>query len=246
MTKGKQWVAQDLPIDDVRVHQGLQFRVGGLNQANLNRIRKPLQHGEDARDPIDVARVGKALYVVDGFHRLEAYRAERRPTIPARVAKMSLEEATEHAKTSNAANGKPYSRADKLALWQAYVDAGWHLADEGTPLASRVIAKELGDIFSHETIRKKLKAIGLELDVDVEFDGTYKPQGPSEEELEQELLEEAEDAVGALGGALVTLEPTDRERLVAHARRILDAVELEDERERVEALKALRAPLLDI
>lgn len=245
MTKGKQWVTQDLPIDDIRTHSGLQPRVGGIDPTNLRRIVATLQNGGEARDPIDVARVGKALYVVDGFHRLAAYRLERRPTIPARVAKMSLEEATGYARVANAANGKGLSRVDKQALWETYVAEGRHL-DDGVPRSSRAIAGELGHLYSHETIRKKLRALGLHLDEDVEYDGHYRSRGPSEEDLELYRLEDAEDAVGKLGGLLATLTPHDRDRLIGKARAILDAVEHGDDEERQAALGDLRAPLLDI
>jgi hypothetical protein len=244
MTKGKQWAAMDLPIDDVRRHQSFQYRVDGIDAANLKRIRRVLAAGGETRDPIRVARIGKALYLLDGFHRLEAYRLERRHTIPALVAKMSLEEAREEARRSNAANGKPYSPKDKVALWEAFVAEGRHL-DERTesPKASRVIADELGGFWSHETIRKKLKELGHELDEDVEFDGEYKPLGPTEEQMAEERLEEAEDAIGTLGSVLPTLDAYDRARLLQQARAILDAVEDDDGPGREKALAELRVPM---
>lgn len=243
-TKGRQWAELELPIDDVRTHRDLQCRVGGLDQANVNRIRRVLASGKEARDPIRVARVGKALYVVDGHHRLEAYRSERRATVPAKVAKMGLEEAKREAEAANAANGKSLTRSDKEALWQAFVAEGRHLDDvTGTVRASWAIAADLHGLWSHETIRKKLKAAGVEMDVDVEYGGDFKPYGPSEEQLEQERLEEAEDAIGSLGALLVSLDALNRRRLIDQTRKVLDAVERGDERGRQEALKVLRDPL---
>lgn len=243
MTRGKQWELLDLPIDDARTHPSLQNRVDGLNTANLSKIVRTLAAGGEAREPIRVARVGKVLYVVDGFHRREAYRREGRTTIPALVAKMDLDEAQEYARTANVANGKPLSRADKEALWKAYMADGRHLDPEGTPKSSRVIEAELGHVWSHETIRKKLKDAGVEVDATVEFPDGYKPYGPSEAQMYEDDVMETERAIGDLGGLLPTLEVDDRRRYLDYARTVLDAIEEGDEQARVEALEHMRDPL---
>lgn len=243
MTQGKQWVPLDLPIDDARTHPSLQNRVDGLDVANLNKIVRTLAAGGEAREPIRVARVGKSLYVIDGFHRREAYLREGRTTIPALVAKMSLQEAQEYARTANVANGKPLSRFDKEALWKAYVGQRRHLDAEGSPRPSRVIEAELGHVWSHETIRKKLKADGVELDSVVEFPDGYKPRRPSEEMMYEDGLLETERAIGDLGALLPSLDANDRQRYFQYARSILEAIELGDEEARIEALERMRDPL---
>lgn len=245
MTIGKHWEAHELPLDDVRTHKSLQNRADGLDAANVNRIRRALAAGEETRDPIRVARVGKAFYVVDGFHRCEAYLEEGRHTIPALVAKMSLQEAQEYARKANAANGKPLSRADKEVLWQTYVAEGRHLDDDGIARSSREIARDLGYIWAHETVRKKLKALGIEMDEVVEFPGGYKPRDEelTEQDLEELRTEEAEDAIGALAGLLPTLDSGTKARLISATRKLLDALEQGEETTRLQALEALRHPL---
>ena len=243
MTQGKQWEPCDLPIDDARTHPSLQNRVDGLDAANLNKIVRTLAAGGEAREPIRVARVGKSLYVIDGFHRREAYRQEGRTTIPALVAKMSLPEAQEYARTANVANGKPLSRADKEALWKAYVDEGRHLDAEGTPRPSRAIGADLGHVWSHETIRKKLRAEGVQLDTAVEFPDGYKRRQMSEQDMAEAQLFDAEVAIGDLGALLPALDPDDQRRLVAAARAVLDAIDNDDDGAREEALSRLRNPL---
>ena len=241
--QGKQWEKLDVPINDARTHPSLQNRVDGLDTANLNKIRRTLSAGGETREPIRVARVGKALYVVDGFHRREAYLREGRTSIPALVAKMSLKEAQAYAETANVANGKPLSRFDKEGLWENYVAQGRHLSSDGTPLSSRAISAELGHIWSHETIRKKLRARGIDMDVQVEFPEGYKAYGPSEEQLYQEALECAEIAIGDVGAILPTLDEYDRKRLLLSAREVLLAIEQNDEAARVSALRSMREPL---
>lgn len=97
MTRGKQWKREDLPLDAIVQRDDFQFRKGGLNKRNLDRIVATLRAGGEAKDPVRVARVGKNLYLVDGFHRMEAYRRTGRRTVSAEVAKMSLGEAKDEA-----------------------------------------------------------------------------------------------------------------------------------------------------
>lgn len=223
VTPGKRWEPAELPLGDVRVRPDFQFRVLGADSANLNRIVSTLQAGGEARDPVRVARIGKALYLVDGFHRLEAYRKAGRQTIPALVAKLSLEEAREAARASNAMNGKGYSRADRQCIFDDYVAEGRHRDEDGRTKSSRTIEVELGGLYSHETIRKRLKDRG-ELDEETEFPHGYKPR-LSDEDLEAELAEEAEDCLRRFGSLLPDLEPWDRNRLLEVAKGIVVAVE---------------------
>lgn len=243
VTQGKQWEPLDLPIDDARTHPSLQNRVDGLNAANLGKIVRVLADGGETREPIRVARVGKALYVVDGFHRREAYLQAGRTKIPALVAKMSLSEAQEYARTANVANGKPLSRSDKEALWKAYVAEGRHIDNDGTPRPSRAIMADLGHVWSHETIRKRLRTEGVQLDTAVEFPDGYKPYRPDEGEMYEDALLETERAIGDLGALLPTLEVDDQQRYLGCVRTLLDAIEGGDERAKVEALELMRDPL---
>lgn len=224
MTKGKQWQADELPVDSVRAHKDLQFRVDGLDPKNLRRIVSALEAGGETKDPIHVARIGKALYVVDGFHRLEAYRKVGRHNVPALVAKMSLQEAKDTARSFNAMNGKNYSRADKERVWETYLTEGRHLDTLGDVKPSRVISQELGQLYSYETVRKKLKAAGVELDEDVEYQGAYKPMR-NEDDLEEDRALEAATCLRTFGELLGTLDAFDRQNLLQAARGIVEAAE---------------------
>lgn len=243
MTKGKRWADIELPLGDIRQHQDFQFRVEGISQANLNGIVRTLEDGGAARDPVRVARVGERLYLVDGAHRLEAYRKAGRLTIPAKVAKMNLGEARDYALSSNAMNGKPYSRADKAKVFSTYIAQERHLDALGVLKSSRTIAAELGGgLYSHETIRKKLKALGLELDEDTEYPGGYFPM-MTEEDLAEDLAEDAETHLRAFGALVGDLEALDRARLLKAARSVLEAAE---RGERPDMATLLPIVLLDI
>lgn len=248
MTIGKQWKREALPLDAIKEHKTFQWRVLGRDPVQVNSILRTLEAGEEARDPIRVARVGNVLYVVDGFHRLEAYRRAGRPTIPAEVAKMSLEDAKAFSQASNALNGKPYGRADKDRLWTDFLASGRHRDPFGNLKSSRTIAAELpGRFYSHETVRKKLRAEGLELDEEVEFPGGYTPYGSQATEAEL-LADLACDAVSSLrdfGTLIADLDPEDRDRLLQAARGIIAAAE-KGERPDLAAILGEPTELLDI
>lgn len=224
MTKGKQWQAGDLPVDSVRTHKDLQFRAQGLSPQNLSRITRALEAGGEAKDPIRVARIGKALYVVDGFHRLEAYRKVGRSTVPALVAKMNLQEARSSARAFNAMNGRSYSRADKELVWGTYLAEGNHMDALGNVKSCREIAQELGQVYSYETVRKKLKAAGVELDEAREYPDGYTPMS-RDDGLDEDRALEAASCLRTFGELVTTLADYDKQSLLKEARRIVEAAE---------------------
>ena len=232
MTPGRQWVAQELSVDAIRQHKDLQFRVEGLSLQHVKKLVRVLEAGGEPLAPVRVARIGKALYLVDGHHRLEAHRKAGRDTIGAEVARMSLQDAKDAARVANANHGKAMSRADKALVWASYMTDGMHL-DGDRPKASRVIAEELGQLWSHETIRQKLRAMGLELDEGLEFPGGYKAYGGSDadglEELEDLEAEVLEAALRTFGGRFSGLPNWHRERLLKAAQGMLAALETGEE-----------------
>lgn len=232
MTPGKQWADLELPVEAVGEHPALQFRVGGLSRPHLNKLVRTLQAGGEPLEAVRVARIGKALWLIDGHHRLEAHRVAARETIAAKVARMPLQEAKDAARLANAKHGKGMSRADKALAWGSYVADGKHLDGEGELKASRVIAEELGQLWSHETIRQKLKALGLEPDLNLEWPEGYKAYGDgevTEEDLEEDLAEELEAALRRFGAGFSGLSDWHRDRLLQAAQGMLAAIERGEE-----------------
>jgi hypothetical protein len=76
-------------------------------------------------EPVLIAKVGRQLFLVDGHHRLRAYRTAGRPLLPARIMDMDMTTAAHLSKLVNLDGVKlPMDRAQKLeAAWQhlAYV-----------------------------------------------------------------------------------------------------------------------------
>lgn len=228
MTPGKQWQDETLKLDAIRTRPELQFRVAGLHPQHIKRLEAVLEAGREPMEPVRVARVNQALFLVDGHHRLEAHRRAGKATIAAKVARMSLQEARDHARTANTRHGKGLNRDDKLAIWASFVADGGHLDATGSPKTSRAIAADLGGIWSHETVRQKLRALGL-LDEATEFPNGYKPYGGGDEadeaELQLELEAELLDALRTFGGRFGQLDAQGKRRFLKGAQGVLAAIE---------------------
>lgn len=207
------------------------MRANGTSRAWANQLHRKLHVGEDL-GPIRVARIGKALYVIDGFHRLQAHQMARRGTVWAEVARMSKAEALEAARVANTAHGKRPSRADQQRAWETYLEGGGHLRDDGTVKGSTTIERELGFVYSRETIRRKLRAVGVEIAEAVEWPEGRKVQAGAGE-LEEDRLE---DAVGTLEHFRVLYLSLDGEAqrgMLATARALVDALEHGEEPQHV-------------
>lgn len=236
MKKGPKWKLQDLKIIDVRKRSDFQNRVNGTDQSHIKKLLGELEAGKDL-PPIEIAQVGKALYVIEGFHRLEAHCRAEHETINCKVARMTLQEAKDRALLSNTKHGKNLSRADKASIWQRYLDEQkhhWSDTDHMPPhclagqlKSSRVISADLNHIYSHETIRTKLKDAGLQLDDATEFPNGYKAQfdEESEAELAAERIEDATTALWNFESLYQSLDEEHQKSLLREAERIIGAIQ---------------------
>lgn len=111
-------------------------------------------------EPVLAAGVGGALFVVDGHHRLKAYRLAKRKTIPARVLPMKHRAAVLISKLVNCAERAlemhPEQRRD--AAWQ-YLAAVTHRGAEGLPTGEsfRTIAGRFG--IGKDTVQRMLRTL---------------------------------------------------------------------------------------
>ena len=118
--------------------------------------------GDGAADlePVLVARVGERLLLVDGHHRLRAYRAERRETIPARVLTVTLEQAVMASKLANLDGAKlpMHNEQRRDAAWQ-YLALVTLRGALGLPAGEslRTIGARFG--IAHNTVRAMLERL---------------------------------------------------------------------------------------
>lgn len=222
--RGSRWqgLETELRIGEVREDARFQLRANGTERPHVRKLQRVLRAGQDL-PPIRVAQIGAALYVVDGFHRLEAHGLEKRKTVGAIVCRMGLAEALEEAEKANTEHGLNLSREDKQLRWNRYVEAGRHLAGRGTARSIRAIERELHGVVGRETIRKRLRAMELELS---EEDDQQPWQGDTEEDLQAERAEEAEASLRRFGELFPTLEEETQRKLLGEARELVDRLEL--------------------
>jgi ParB-like nuclease domain len=232
LPKEPNWKLESLAVGDVREHPSFQNREQGTSRNHIEKLRKQLQSGA-ALPPIKVAKIGKALYVVSGFHRLSAYRLEGYREIEAETARMSKPEAEEYALLENTDHGKPLTHKDKEGILRRFVEQGRHLWKEGegnytnyagTNKNPRQIAKELKHAIAHTTVINKFIKWGIDMPEDVAYPNGYKPQH-NYGLLEEEALEEATENLWAFESLYHDLEDGNQESLLRTAREIIEALE---------------------
>ncbi len=234
MTSVRQWQEETLALEAVILREDFQLRAGGIDRQHVRTLLGMLQAGKPL-PPVKVARIGKALYLVDGFHRYFAHEDYGVSGIEASVARMSLEEARGEAMIANTTHGKALGRADKRKVWEAFVEAGRHLESPEVPKSSRVISAALNGMYSHETVRARLRELGLELNEGPTFKPWSDGEGPEEDgdDLEGPTIDlltawrtdEAGRHLEAFAALLHSLEEEDRRGLLAAARTLLAAWE---------------------
>ena len=218
------WRQETLRIADIRLDDRFQLRALGTDQAHVGKLERALRDDVDL-PPIRVARIGKVLYLIGGHHRLEAHQRLRRATIVAEVARMSLAEALAASVRENTDHGKNLSRNDKRAHWARYVAEEMHLKQDGSVKGSTTIERELGGIYTRPTIRKLVKALGVDMtEWGEEFPGGYTPR-QDEDALERDRFWNAMEGLEHFRSEYLTLESEDQRELRETARNLLNALD---------------------
>lgn len=102
--------------------------------------------------PVSLARIDGALYLVDGWHRLEAAKLNGETFIDASVSDMAEDAARWAAAQANLTHGLPLKRSEVRNVFRAYVRSGQHR--DGVRFKSyRQIASDLAHQVGHTTVR---------------------------------------------------------------------------------------------
>lgn len=149
------WVEESVPLDDIVKHAPWQVRTK-LDESAITRYAKMTQAGS-VPPPIKVARIRGKLYLVDGWHRMEAGALQTHRglgqgyEVEALVAEMTREEAMWEAAKANMGHGVPLKGKDLHSVFKAFIKAKRHLKPDGTLMSYREIAPLIGR--PHTTIR---------------------------------------------------------------------------------------------
>jgi hypothetical protein len=201
---GPSWVEEYLPIAAIIKHGPLQVR-SKLDAGAVSRYRSMAEAGKEA-PPIKVGRVGDKLYLVDGWHRMEAgaITTSGNPwgaqEVLAHVADMSVDEVRWEAAKANMGHGVPLRTRELREVFKAFIKAKRHHLGKGKFMSYREMGAELG--MGHTTLRNWTER---------EFPSLFRALGGGEHgnvrgdvphveslTMEQEHAIEAQAALGAL------------------------------------------------
>ena len=172
-----------------------------------------------------------------GFHRLEAHRQAGLETISAAVASMSVRDAEGLALLANTKHGKGLSPADRTAILTRYIERGDHLRDDGRFRSAQDIVDDLNGVMSRETVRRKLRAMEIDLQEGLKpyrggWDDGDDGGDDEEEALAQERVGEAQRLLNRFDALYFSLEDDDQHRLLVDAQELLGRLERGERAER--------------
>lgn len=199
-----------IDIDSLLLDHRLQVRCG-LNEQHIEEdLRPKLQNGERL-DPIKAGRHQGQLYVVAGFHRVEANRREGNTRIEAEIVTVGTwRELLALALPTNEDNGLPLTKADRrrkiemtIEEWRAEIEQG-QLSDQQIARMCKVspsIVNEVRRATVEAPTTKTVTRGGKSYEMDASKIGRPKQAKPEElAQAVEEYLDAAydDDANGAV------------------------------------------------
>jgi ParB-like nuclease domain len=145
-----------IPLRDIVTDAGTQFRVTYCQEA-IERYTEIYKADINGLPPISVCHDETAgqYYVVDGFHRVLAFRKTPYPMIPCHIVKGDLRDAKRLALAANATHGVSRSDADiRNAILSALGDPEW------AALNHSAVGRMVG--CSDQSVRRMRKLLGAD------------------------------------------------------------------------------------
>jgi hypothetical protein len=147
-------------LRDVVRDSGFQVRAK-LDAATVERYARLYRAGAPL-PPVQIARVGSALILVDGWHRVAAQEVNHATRVEAVITDATEEEARWFAADANTKHGLPLKASEIRTVFKAYVRAKRYQRRAGdgySPVKSyRDIARELGGYVTHTTVRNWMRS----------------------------------------------------------------------------------------
>lgn len=139
------------PVGQIATRPEWQVRAK-LDPGTIDRYATAYKAGAEELPPLSLARIEGVLFVVDGWHRLEAAKRAGLSRIGGRVVTKDPQEARWLAAKANTAHGLPLKKREYRNVLAAFIGAGKHLKGRRM-LSYRDLAKELGGTVAHTTVR---------------------------------------------------------------------------------------------
>lgn len=208
-------------IADIITRADWQVRVR-IDDATV-RSYAGIMRGGGMMPPVSVARIDGALYLVDGWHRLEAAKLNGETFIEATVCDMSETAARWAAAQANLRHGLPLKSGERRAVFRAYVGSGHHR--DGVRFKSyREISADLANRVQHTTVRNWMQQ---------DFPAVFAAMGGAEPVPDAGGLREV-PAITPLARAKASLDqaaaearrlsPEERRELLDHLRQVAGRV----------------------
>lgn len=151
-----EWVEQPVRLSDVVQLPSLQPR----HKLSPQHVRRYAEMTDAGSTPplIKVARVNGTLYLVDGWHRVEAGALQRVgfDEVMALVAEMGEVDLEWAAASANMHHGKSYDRKERRNVLRAFIKSKRHHKAKGVYMSYREMAAELG--IPRQTLNSWVKA----------------------------------------------------------------------------------------
>jgi hypothetical protein len=106
--------------------------------------------------PVVLAHINGSLYLVDGWHRIEATLLNDQYLVWAVISEMTLDEACWQAAKANTVHGLPLKTKELREVFRAFIDTRQHEQGPEKFMPYRDIAKRIGKGFS--TVRNWMRA----------------------------------------------------------------------------------------
>ena len=217
------WVEDWVTLNEIIQHPDLQVRAKGTNPQAVNQYRDMTKAGKTP-PPIKVARVNdkdhKGLFLVDGWHRMEAGALETMQLwdnveVKVAIASMSMREAALQAAAANQDHGERLKPQDREAVFKAFIRAGRHRTkpkEPGSPkgfLSYRELAAVTGIPRNtlHRLMKKCFPSIAAQMSGELTGEGGL--QDPSVRSVLTLIMCE----VDRLAGLAQALQPHERDEV---------------------------------
>jgi hypothetical protein len=145
------WTYEWVPIDSIIKHSAWQVR-DKLDPRAVKRYQDMTNAGS-APPPIKVGRVNGRLYLLDGWHRMEAgaFKSSSAGEVLAEVADLTQADAMWEAAKANLGHGVQYKPKDLHAVFKAFIKSKKYIKSNGKPMSYREMSPIIGK--GHTTIR---------------------------------------------------------------------------------------------